>query len=54
MRFETDAEREAALRRRKVLEETAPVPDSSVSGDKEVDWLNQVSSGDRRSNSNSD
>ena len=53
--FQTTEEKEAAMRRRKVIEQTAPPKEKdSASGDKDVDWLNQVSSNDRRSNSNSD
>lgn len=54
--FQTTEEKEAALRRRKIIEQTAPPKKEkdSASGDKDVDWLNQVSSNDRRSNSNSD
>ena len=57
MMFETDAEKEAALRRRRVIEQTAPRESNSgeSGGEKdEVEWLNQVSSNERRSNSNSD
>ena len=42
MVFETEEEKEAALRRRRVIENTAPADerDSTGSGEKEVEWLN--------------
>ena len=59
--FETDAEREAAARRRRLIEQTRleEEKDSIGSAAKNIDWLNQVSLNDnatneKRSNSNSD